>query len=101
MWKVSMFQVQELVRLHRMGVSCHEVARLLGVSPNTERPYRVARRSSSSRCMRAASPRPSSRKDSGRASRNASTPARAPVAPWALARRGAAGAGAESIIHRP
>lgn len=42
MWKVSMFQVQELVRLHRMGVSCHEVARLLGVSPNTERPYRDA-----------------------------------------------------------
>ena len=32
MWKVSMFQVQELVRLHRMGVSCHEVARLLGVT---------------------------------------------------------------------
>ena len=42
MWKVSMFQLQELVRLHRMGVSCHEVARLLGVSPNTERPYREA-----------------------------------------------------------
>ena len=42
MWRVSMFQLQELVRLHRMGVTCHEVARLLGVSPNTERPYRVA-----------------------------------------------------------
>lgn len=37
-----MFQMQELVRLHRMGVGCHEVARLLGVSPNTERPYREA-----------------------------------------------------------
>ena len=42
MWKVSMFQLQELVRLHRMGVTCHEVARLLGMSPNTERPYREA-----------------------------------------------------------
>ena len=37
-----MFQLQELVRLHRMGTSCHEGARLLGISPNTERPYREA-----------------------------------------------------------
>jgi transposase len=37
-----MFQLQELVRLHRMGTSCHERARLLGVSPNTERSYREA-----------------------------------------------------------
>ena len=42
MRRTTMFQVRELVRLHRMGVSCHEVARLLGVSPNTERPYREA-----------------------------------------------------------
>ena len=42
MRRVSVFQLQELVRLHRMGVSCHEVARLLGISPNTERSYRLA-----------------------------------------------------------
>jgi len=33
-------QLQELVRLHRMGTGCREVARLLAISPNTERQYR-------------------------------------------------------------
>ena len=42
MRRISMFQLQELVRLHRMGTKCHEVARLLGISPNTERSYRLA-----------------------------------------------------------
>lgn len=42
MGRVTMFELQELVRLHRLGTSCHEVARLLGMSPNTERPYREA-----------------------------------------------------------
>lgn len=42
MRRISMFELQELVRLHRLRTSCHEVARLLGVSPNTERPYREA-----------------------------------------------------------
>ena len=42
MREVSMFQLQELVRLHRMGSECREVARLLGISPNTERKYRLA-----------------------------------------------------------
>jgi len=37
-----MFRVQELVRLHRLGCGCREVARLLGMSPNTERKYREA-----------------------------------------------------------
>ncbi|HYD50116.1 MAG TPA: hypothetical protein VEB21_17285 [Terriglobales bacterium] len=32
--------MQELVRLHRLGSGRREVARLLGVSPNTERQYR-------------------------------------------------------------
>ena len=35
-----MHRLQELVRLHRMGTGAREVARLLGMSPNTERTYR-------------------------------------------------------------
>ena len=38
----DMHQLQELVRLHRLGTGAREVARLLGVSPNTERDYRTA-----------------------------------------------------------
>lgn len=38
----SMHKIQELVRLHRMGTPFREVARLLRVSPNTERTYRRA-----------------------------------------------------------
>jgi transposase len=37
-----MDRLQELVRLHRMGTGAREVARLLGMSPNTERSYREA-----------------------------------------------------------
>ena len=37
-----MHRLQELVRLHRMGTGAREVARLLGMSPNTEREYRIA-----------------------------------------------------------
>jgi hypothetical protein len=40
--RVDMDRLQELVRLHRMGSGGREVARLLGMSPNTERMYRVA-----------------------------------------------------------
>jgi transposase len=36
-----MDRLQELVRLHRMGSGGREVARLLGMSPNTERTYRL------------------------------------------------------------
>ena len=36
-----MHRIQELVRLHRLGNSVREVARLLGMSPNTERVYRL------------------------------------------------------------
>ena len=35
-----MYRLQDLVRLHRMKTSCREVAKLLGMSPNTERRYR-------------------------------------------------------------
>lgn len=35
-----MEHLQELVRLHRMGTGAREVARLLGISPTTERQYR-------------------------------------------------------------
>jgi DNA-binding CsgD family transcriptional regulator len=35
-----MHQLQELVRLHRLGTGAREVARLLGVSPNTARVHR-------------------------------------------------------------
>jgi transposase len=37
-----MHRLQELVRLHRMNCGGREVARLLKMSPNTERQYRVA-----------------------------------------------------------
>lgn len=37
-----MHRLEELVRLHRMGTRVREVARLLGMSPNTERAYRQA-----------------------------------------------------------
>jgi len=37
-----MDRLQELVRLHRMGSGGREVARMLGMSPNTERTYRLA-----------------------------------------------------------
>jgi hypothetical protein len=37
-----MHRLQELVRLHRMGTGAREVARLLAMSPNTERVYREA-----------------------------------------------------------
>ena len=36
----EMHRLAELVRLHRQGVKTREVARLLGMSPNTERRYR-------------------------------------------------------------
>lgn len=39
--RVDMDRLQELVRLHRMGTGGREVARLLGMSPNTERVYRL------------------------------------------------------------
>ncbi len=38
--RTEMDRLQELVRLHRMGSACREVARLLAISPNTERQYR-------------------------------------------------------------
>ena len=37
-----MHRLQDLVRLHRLGNGAREVARLLGMSPNTERDYRLA-----------------------------------------------------------
>lgn len=37
-----MHRLQELVRMHRMEVVDREVARLLGMGPNTERTYRTA-----------------------------------------------------------
>lgn len=40
--RVEMHRLQELVRLHRLGTGSREVARLLSMSPNTERAYRVA-----------------------------------------------------------
>jgi transposase len=42
MRRVEMDRLQELVRLHRMGTGAREVARMLQVSPNTEREYRRA-----------------------------------------------------------
>jgi transposase len=39
--RLEMHRLQELVRLHRMHVPVREVARLLGMSPNTERDYRT------------------------------------------------------------
>jgi transposase len=40
--RTDMHRLQELVRLHRQGTGAREVARLLGMSPNTERHYREA-----------------------------------------------------------
>ncbi|MFC2172126.1 hypothetical protein ACFLU6_05780 [Acidobacteriota bacterium] len=40
--RLEMHRLQELVRLHRMKSGCREVARLLKMSPKTERDYRVA-----------------------------------------------------------
>ncbi len=40
--RVEMDRLQELVRLHRMRTGAREVARLLGMGPNTERIYREA-----------------------------------------------------------
>ncbi len=42
MRRVEMHRLQELVRLHRMGTGAREVARMLRMSPNTERDYRRA-----------------------------------------------------------
>lgn len=42
MHRISMHRLQELVRLHRLGESVREVARKIGMSPNTERLYRKA-----------------------------------------------------------
>jgi transposase len=42
MRRVEMHRLQELVRLHRMGTGAREVARMLHMSPNTERDYRNA-----------------------------------------------------------
>jgi len=42
MRRVEMQRLQELVRLHRMGTGAREVARMLRMSPNTERDYRNA-----------------------------------------------------------
>jgi transposase len=42
MRRVDMDRLQELVRLHRMGVGARETARLLKMGPNTERDYREA-----------------------------------------------------------
>ena len=42
MRRVEMQRLQELVRLHRMGTGAREVARMLHMSPNTERDYRNA-----------------------------------------------------------
>lgn len=38
--RVAMVDLQELVRLHRMGCGSRQVARSLRISPNTERQYR-------------------------------------------------------------
>jgi len=40
--RTDMHRLQELVRLHRMGLGAREVARSLRMSPNTERRYRLA-----------------------------------------------------------
>ena len=42
MRRVDMDRLIELVRLHRLGSGAREVARLLQMSPNTERAYRNA-----------------------------------------------------------
>ena len=40
--RVEMHRLEEMVRLHRLGTTKHEVARMLVMSPNTERVYRGA-----------------------------------------------------------
>ncbi len=40
--RTDMHRLQEMVRLRRLGTGCREMARLLKMSPNTERPYREA-----------------------------------------------------------
>ena len=40
--RIVKHRLQELVRLHRLGTGAREVARLLGMSPNTEREHRQA-----------------------------------------------------------
>ena len=40
--RIEMHRLREMVRLHRMGTTCHRVAQLLQMSPNTERKYRLA-----------------------------------------------------------
>ena len=40
--RMDMHRLQEMVRLHRAGTKTREVARLLGMSRNTEREYRLA-----------------------------------------------------------
>ena len=40
--RVEMHRLEEMVRLHRRGPSKHESARMLAMSPNTERVYRRA-----------------------------------------------------------
>ena len=37
----EMHLLQELVRLHRLGLGGRKVAKRLGISPNTERKYRT------------------------------------------------------------
>lgn len=40
--RIDMHRLQELVRLHRLETKVREIARILGMSPNTERRYRLA-----------------------------------------------------------
>jgi transposase len=40
--RIDMHRLQDLVRMHREGVKCRTIARLLKMSPNTERRYRLA-----------------------------------------------------------
>ena len=40
--RVELHRLEEMVRLHRLGTTKHEVARMLVMSPNTERVYRGA-----------------------------------------------------------
>lgn len=41
-WRVQMHRIEEMVRLHRLQTGARETARLLAMSPNTERLYRLA-----------------------------------------------------------
>lgn len=40
--RIDMHRLQDLVRMHREGAGCREIARFLKMSPNTERKYRRA-----------------------------------------------------------